>query len=250
MWQFTCRRLNPWKKQEFCCSRLYCSSLCACGKDKAEAGQTDAAAQTPPPVVEGRDHGGEYIRLFWVQGVPRLFQGWRNVSYVQISYGLSSRRYAANSAAYKDSMEISFTAEGVANKGSFTVDYDTLQYSGSTKARAHAGFNTLKFWPKGSRTVSYPYGNYSGNYIIYLENFTVTSVSGSIFLKNGIKKPSRAKSKKKVTPDCTGLSDNTARGYFCSVVSNIMVTSLSAGYNAACQRDTDPKHAIKPKKLS
>jgi len=26
-----------------------------------------------------------------------------------------------------------------------------------------------------------------------------------------------------------------------------MVTSLSAGYNAACQRDTDPKHAIKPK---
>ncbi len=164
-------------------------SLCACGKDKVEAGQTDAAAQTPPPVVEVEITAANIFDYFEYREYPVYFKDDEgNVSYVQISYGLSLQEgyTAANSAAYKDSMEISFTAEGVANKGSFTVDYDTLQYSGSTESTERTPVSgTLKFWPKGSRTVSYPYGNYSDSYIIYLENFTVTSVSGSIFLKNG-----------------------------------------------------------------
>ena len=44
--------------------------------------------------------------------------------------------------------------------------------------------HTLKFWPKGDRTTTWTFGNYSDSYILYLENFTVTSAKGSIYLKN------------------------------------------------------------------
>jgi len=42
---------------------------------------------------------------------------------------------------------------------------------------------TLSFWPKGNRTSTWAFGNYSTSYILYFQNFTVTDVSGSIFIK-------------------------------------------------------------------
>ena len=84
-----------------------------------------------------------------------------------------------------DTMEITFTADGVVNSGSFDVDFASLQYSGTVTGTERSSItHTLKFWPKGDRTTTWTFGNYSDSYILYLENFTVTSAKGSIYLKN------------------------------------------------------------------
>lgn len=82
-------------------------------------------------------------------------------------------------------MEITFTADGVVNSGNFDVDFASLQYSGTvTGTERNSITHTLKFWPKGDRTTTWTFGNYSDSYILYLENFTVTSAKGSVYLKN------------------------------------------------------------------
>ena len=82
-------------------------------------------------------------------------------------------------------MEITFTADGVVNSGNFDVDFTTLQYSGTATSTERTSITqTLKFWPKGDRTTIWTFGNYSDTYILYLENFTVISAAGSVYLKN------------------------------------------------------------------
>ena len=61
-----------------------------------------------------------------------------------------------------------------------------LSYTGTAWSEEREQVSeTLDFWPQGNRTVSYPYGTLSSSYIIRLYNFTVTAVSGSIFLLIG-----------------------------------------------------------------
>ena len=43
---------------------------------------------------------------------------------------------------------------------------------------------TLPFWPQGNRTMTWQYGFISSSYVTTIQNFTVTAVSGSIFLLN------------------------------------------------------------------
>ncbi len=113
----------------------------------------------------------------------------------QIAYGLQLKEVftAANDPEYKDTMKLKFEAAGVVLTGEYTVDFNTLQYTGVTyDAQSSKISETLSFWPKGDRTTTWAFGNYSTKYILYLENFTVTDVSGSIFIKYAEPEPSPA----------------------------------------------------------
>lgn len=164
-------------------------SLCACGKEEAEEpAQLQAPQETPNPVFEVKitlDNLYDYFEYREYPAAVKNDNG--DISNVQVAYGLALKDgyTAANSSKYKDTMEITFTAEGVVNTGSFAVDFATLQYSGTvTSTERNSITHTLKFWPKGDRTTTWTFGNYSDSYILYLENFTVTSAKGSIYLKN------------------------------------------------------------------
>ena len=90
---------------------------------------------------------------------------------------------AANDPDHKDTLRVSFTAEGVSQNGEYNVDFQTLQYSGTTWSEERETISdTLSFWPQGNRTVSYPYGTISSSYIITFRSMNITAVSGSIYL--------------------------------------------------------------------
>lgn len=104
----------------------------------------------------------------------------------QISYGLQLKEQytAANDPELKDTMKVRFEAAGVVLTGEYVVDFDTLQYTGTTyNADSSKISEELVFWPKGDRTTNWAFGNYSSTYILYLENFRITEVSGSVWLK-------------------------------------------------------------------
>lgn len=109
-----------------------------------------------------------------------------NVSSVLISYGLQLKEgyYAANSSEYKDTMTISFTAEGVVNTGNFDVDFDTLQYTGTAADTSYVTVSEeLSFWPKGNRTTTWSFGLYSSSYVNYFQNFYINEAKGKIYIK-------------------------------------------------------------------
>lgn len=164
-------------------------SLCACGKEEAEKPvQILAPQETPNPVFEVKITLDNLYDYFEYREYPAAVKNDNGgISNVQVSYGLALKEgyTAANSSKYKDTMEITFTADGVVNSGSFDVDFATLQFSGTvTSTERNSITQTLKFWPKGDRTTTWTFGNYSDSYILYLENFTVTSAKGSVYLKN------------------------------------------------------------------
>jgi len=110
------------------------------------------------------------------------------ISNVQVSYALKLKDgyEPADPEQYNNTLEVEFTARGVIREGEFDVNYDTLEYTGTTNGEPqYTSVNeTLTFWPQGSRTTAYTYGNYSSTFIIYLENFTVTNAKGNIYLIN------------------------------------------------------------------
>lgn len=173
-----------------CAAMLLC--LCACGKK-------DAPPETPQESAEI-----DYERIYEVNITPENlldyfeFKAFRSeskltdgdnagdISSVQISYGFALRQgyTAANDAKHKDTLKISFTATGVVKSGSFNVDFNTLEYTGEVSSSETVPIEeTLTFWPRGDRTTVYAYGNYSDSYIIYLENFNLSSVSGKVYIK-------------------------------------------------------------------
>lgn len=165
--------------------------LCGCGKKEAVIlpGATEAVPEASNSVVEVKITLDNLYDYFEYKEYPTYYKdGNGDVTSVQISYGLALREgyTAANLPNRKDTMEITFTADGIVKSGSFDVDFTTLQYSGTTTtSETETISKTLAFWPKGDRTFIWTFGNYSTSYIMYLENFTVTSAKGSIFLKNG-----------------------------------------------------------------
>ncbi len=164
-------------------------SLCACGKKETEQpAQILEPQETPNPVFEVKITLDNLYDYFEYREYPAAVKNDNGgISNVQVAYGLALKEgyTAANSSKYKDTMEITFTADGVVNSGSFDVDFATLQYSGTvTSTERNSITQTLKFWPKGDRTTTWTFGNYSDSYILYLENFTVTSAKGSVYLKN------------------------------------------------------------------
>ena len=103
-----------------------------------------------------------------------------------IAYGLQLKPQftAANDLEHKDTMALSFEADGVVMSGNFQINFNDLSFTGTaeTNERVHVS-EVLHFWPKGDRTTTWAFGNYSNSNIMYFESFRVTQVTGSIFLK-------------------------------------------------------------------
>lgn len=103
-----------------------------------------------------------------------------------IAYGLQLKPQftAANDGEHRDTMTLRFEADGVVMSGDFQINFNDLTFTGymDTSERVRVS-ETLRFWPKGDRTTTWAFGNYSGTNIMYFESFRVTEVTGSVFLK-------------------------------------------------------------------
>ncbi len=167
-------------------------TLCACGGKKKEKTNDGPAVETPVPneafevkiTLENLYDWFEY-REFRADVKD---ENTGAVSSCTIAYGLQLKEgfTAANDPKHRDTMSISFEAEGLVLSGDYQVDFTTERpsYSGTTETEEHTHVSeTLKFWPKGDRTTWWAFGNYSSSNIMYFESFTVTKASGSVWLK-------------------------------------------------------------------
>jgi len=163
--------------------------LSACGKKKSSAGESEESAASGPQIREVRITGANFYDYFDYKEYPNFATDEDgNINACNLSYGFSLREglIAADDPEHPDTLQVSFAADGVSRSGEFEVNFQNLTYTGTVYSEEHEAItDTLFFWPKGGRTVSYPYGTLSSSYIIRLEGFTVTSVSGSVFLRVG-----------------------------------------------------------------
>jgi len=110
-------------------------SLCACGKKKNETQSVVNVVATPEPeIFEVEINLGNIYEYFEFKEFPVYYKDDNgNVTSVQIAYGLALKEgyKAANSPEHKDSLELTFSADGVVNKGDFEIDFDTMQYTGT-----------------------------------------------------------------------------------------------------------------------
>jgi len=166
-------------------------SLCGCrkkNKKKEETVVQPMATAVPNDPFEVKLTAENLFDYFYYKEYRKDFRGGDDSKILssQISYGLQLKEQytAANDPELKDTMKIRFEAAGVVLSGEYVVDFDTLQYTGVTHdAQSSKISEELVFWPKGDRTTNWAFGNYSSSYILYLENFTITEVSGSVWLK-------------------------------------------------------------------
>ena len=164
-------------------------SLSACGKKKEATDEEESPAASPADtVMEVKISLGNLYQYFEYKEYPSAVRGEenQNISSVQVSYGLALREgyTAVNSPEYKDTLQVTFTADGVIKTGDFTVDFDTLQYSGTEySVERETVTETLGFWPEGNRTFIWAFGNYSKSNILYLENFQVINATGTVYLR-------------------------------------------------------------------
>ena len=159
--------------------------LSGCGKQKNKTEDEEETA-SEPQIVEVRLNADNFYDYFDYKEYPSYATDEDgNINACNLSYGFALREglQAANDPEHKDTLRVGFTAEGVSQNGEYSVDFNTLQYSGTTWSEERETISdTLIFWPQGNRTVSYPYGTISTSYIIMFRSMNVTSVTGSIFL--------------------------------------------------------------------
>ena len=167
---------------------LLAFSFCACGKSgRKKHGTKDDPAESSP-VIEVKmdmDNFYDYFEYHEFHSPTKNDDG--VTTSMQILYGfiLKDGYEAANLIDYKDTLQVDFRAEGLIKEGDFTVDYETLEYSGpETKISVVDISEDLIFWPKGNRTEIWAFGLYSKSYVMYFKTFEVTAVKGSIYLKN------------------------------------------------------------------
>ena len=172
--------------------------LAGCGKKKNSSSSKPASSFTSQEAQQQDDIYNQilevkitpdnlynYFEYHEFAGAVKANNG-ETVNSVQISYGLQLRPeyIAANDPDHKDSLLLEFSATGVVNKGEYDVNYDTLEYTGtSASCETESVTGTLQFWAKGNRTSVYPFGNYSSTVITYLSGFTITSAKGTVYLK-------------------------------------------------------------------
>ena len=165
-------------------------TLCACGKKKKTAEETPPPAPTPPPNETFEVKLSlENLYTYFDYKEYRADVRDENTSEINsstIAYGLQLKPQftAANDPDHKDTMVLTFEAEGRVMSGDFAVNFDDLTFTGmpETQERVHVS-ERLHFWPKGDRTTTWAFGNYSNSNIMYFERFDVTQVTGSVFLK-------------------------------------------------------------------
>ena len=169
---------------------LMALSLTACGRKAKEKKEAAAASPTPVPneAFEVKLNLDNFLDYFYYKEYRADVRD-ENTSEIDsstISYGfqLKEQYTAANEEKHKDTMALHFKADGVVMEGSFDINFDDLSHTGLADSIERTSVEeTLHFWGKGDRTTWWTFGNYSSSYIMYLENFTVTDVSGSIWLK-------------------------------------------------------------------
>ena len=169
-----------------------CMALCltGCGKKNKAEPAPAPAVPTPPPnevfeVKLGMDNLFTYFDYKEFRADVRD-ENTSDINSSTIAYGLELKPQftAANDPEHRDSMTLRFEADGVVMSGDFQINFDDLSYTGTPAARDHVHVSeTLHFWPKGDRTTTWAFGNYSSSNIMYFESFRVTQVSGSVFLK-------------------------------------------------------------------
>ena len=178
---------------------LMALSLTACGRKAKEKKAAAAASPTPVPneAFEVKLNLDNFLDYFYYKEYRADVRD-ENTSEIDsstISYGfqLKEQYTAANEEKHKDTMALHFKADGVVMEGSFDINFDDLSHTGLADSIERTSVEeTLHFWGKGDRTTWWTFGNYSSSYIMYLENFTVTDVSGSIWLKRAEPKPETA----------------------------------------------------------
>lgn len=165
-----------------------------CGKKETgygESGQTAFLNQpgANAPVIYSVDINSsnffDYFEYHEFHSATKEDDG--TTSSVSILYGfkLKDGYWADTSGEYLNTLKVNFKATGVVNSGHYKIDYNTLEYTGTTDNVQMVDVeDSLEFWAKGGRTEIYPYGVYNSIYVIYLENFAVTDVSGTIYLTN------------------------------------------------------------------
>lgn len=162
-------------------------SFCACGKSER---RKHRANNTPDrsPVVEVKldmDNFYDYFEYHEFHSPTKNDDGVTTSMQILYGFKLKDGYEAANLSEYKDTLQVDFKAEGLIKEGSFTIDFETLEYSGTTDKISVVDISEdLVFWPKGNRTEIWAFGLYSKSYVMYFRSFEVTAVNGSIYLKN------------------------------------------------------------------
>lgn len=166
-------------------------SMTACGKDRGKKAEPTAApAPTPTPneVFEVRlDLNNLYTYFDYKEYRADVRdEKTSEIDSSTVAYGLQLKPQftAAKDPAHKDTMTLRFEADGVVMSGDFQIDFRDLSFTGTpaSSERVHVT-ELLHFWAKGDRTTTWAFGNYSNSNIMYFENFRVTEVWGSVWLK-------------------------------------------------------------------
>ncbi|MBO5639601.1 MAG: hypothetical protein J5916_06795 [Oscillospiraceae bacterium] len=171
--------------------------LTACGKQK-EKDEPDEEAPAGPKIVEVKITGANFYDYFDYKDYPSFATDEDgNITACNLSCGFSLKEglVAANDPEYKDTLKVSFTADVLSQHGEFSIDFQDAASGNVPRYEAlwidpegtQTGTisETLPFWPQGNRTMSWQYGFLSSSYVTTIQSFTVSAVSGSIFLLGG-----------------------------------------------------------------
>ena len=173
---------------------LVLSLLTACGRQK-ETDAPDEEVPAGPKIVEVKITGANFYDYFDYRDYPSFATDEDgNITECNLSCGFSLKEgwVAANDPDHKDTLKVSFTANVLSQHGEFNIDFKNLSDSGIPRYETlwinpdetvtGTISETLPFWPQGNRTMTWQYGFLSSSYVTTIQSFTVTAVSGSIFL--------------------------------------------------------------------
>ena len=190
------RLMNKNKRSVLLILLLALCLLTACGKQKEkEASEEDVPKG--PEIVEVKITGANFYDYFDYKDYPSFATDEDgNITACNLSCGFSLKEglAAANDPDHKDTLKVSFTADVLSQHGEFSIDFQDAAAGAVPRyevlwidpegTQTGTISETLPFWPQGSRTMTWQYGFLSSSYVTTIQNFTVTAVSGSVFLLN------------------------------------------------------------------
>ena len=192
--------MNLFKNSGFCAALALLLAIClftGCGRKK-DAPDEPEATPSGPRITEVHITGANFYDYFDYKDYPSFATDEDgNITSCNLSCGFSLKEglVAANDPDYKDTLKVSFSGEVLSQHGEFSIDFQNLNAGGTPRyevlwldpdgTETGTVSETLTFWPQGNRTMSWQYGFLSSSYVTTFQSFTVTSVSGSIYLLAG-----------------------------------------------------------------
>ena len=168
--------------------------LCGCGRKKETVEEADLGP-AGPQIAEVKITAANFYDYFDYKDYPSFATDEDgNITSCNLSCGFSLREglVAANDPDHKDTLKVSFTGEALSQHGEFSIDFQDLTANGTPRYevlwadpegnQSATVSETLSFWPQGNRTMTWQYGFLSSSYITTFRSFSVTAVSGSIYL--------------------------------------------------------------------